>query len=394
MRLALLTPDWTPNGGIATYVRGVSAALAAAGHDVLVLHAEASNGTAPPGVQLGRMRGFSYRVSGPSAEAAVADALEQLFAFRPDVVHLHGVHNIPLERRILSEFAAVKTLHVYDFCPAGTRYHHLTDEPCRHGVGLACVARQAYLRCTLSKRPRIWWSQYANAAAMNVHNQSYSRIIVAAEYVRQEAVRAGYDADRVVVLPYFTAVPAAPPAPRPRHVLFVGRLVREKGLDLLFDALAAVPGEWTCTIVGDGPWNARIRRDAASRAFGARVTFAGWLDGQPLADAYAAASVVAVPSRWPEPFGIVGLEAMAYGRPAVAFRVGGIPEWLDDGVTGHAVEPGDTRAFSARLASLFDDPAAASEMGARGRTRVARAFSADAHLARLLPIYKDLRVGL
>ena len=165
MRLALLTPDWTPNGGVSTYVRGVSRALADTGHDVLVLHAEASNGDAPHGVTLGRMRGFSYQVSGPAAEAAVGDAMEQLFAFRPDVVHIHGMNNIPLERRILSEFAAIKTFHVFDFCPSGTKFHLLTDQPCTHQTSLACVARQGYLRCTLSRRPQIWWSQYRRTAA-------------------------------------------------------------------------------------------------------------------------------------------------------------------------------------------------------------------------------------
>lgn len=393
MRLSLLTPDWTPNGGISTYVRLVSAALAADGHLVQVLHGDASNGDAPAGVAVSRLRAFSRSVSGPSAEAAVGDAMEQLLAFRPDVVHLHGMNNIPLERRILGEFAAVKTFHVAEFCPSGTKFHHATDRACTFATGLACVPRQAYLRCTLSKRPQVWWSQYRRVAELNVHNHAFSRCIVASDFMKQEAVRTGYDPARVDVLPYFTTVPASVTRPRERHCLFVGRLVREKGIDVLLHALSRLAGDWTCTIVGDGPAAATIRALASTLGLDGRVTFAGWLNGAALAQQFDDASVLVVPSRWPEPFGIVGLEAMAHGRPVVASRVGGIAEWLDDGVTGVAVDAGDAGALAERLSWVLAHPDEAREMGRRGRARVERDFVARAHLTQLLPLYKDLRDG-
>ncbi len=393
MRLALLTPDWTPNGGIATYVRLVSAALADAGHSVLVLHGDASDGVAPPRVEISRMRSYSYAESGASAEACVSGAMDQLMAFRPDVVHVHGVNNIPLERRVLDEFPAIKTFHVYDFCPSGTKFHHATDQACTFSTSGACVPRQAYLRCTLSKRPGVWWSQYRRAERLNVHNQSFSRCIVASGYVKQEAVRTGYDPARVDVVPYFTVVPETVAAPRPGHILYTGRLVREKGVDLLFDALAQVPTDWTCTVVGDGIASRHVREQARARGLDGRVIFAGWLNGAALSAAFASASVIAVPSRWPEPFGIVGLEGMAHARPVVAFRVGGIPDWLEDGVTGSLVEPGDVRAFADRLSWLLQHPADAAAMGQRGRARVVRDFTARPHLEMLLPIYRKLHVA-
>jgi len=393
LRLALLTPDWTPNGGIATYVRSVSAALADAGHSVLVLHGDASDGVAPPGVEISRLRSYHHAASGPLAEACVPDAMEQLLAFRPDVVHAHGVNNIPLERSVLAEFATTKTFHVFDFCPSGTKYHHATDRACTFPTSAACVARQGYLRCSLSKRPGVWWSQYRRADRLNQHNQRIPRVIVASNYVKQEAVRTGYDAERVDVVPYFTATPEAVREPRPRHLLFVGRLIREKGIDLFFDALAQMTGEWTCTIVGEGIASAQVRAEARARGLEGRITFAGWLTGAALSAAFAETSIVAVPSRWPEPFGIVGIEAMAHGRPVVAFRVGGIPDWLDDGVTGWSVDPGDVRAFGGRISWLLEHPAEGAAMGQRGRERVQRDFSARTHLGRLVPIYRQLHAA-
>jgi len=98
--------------------------------------------------------------------------------------------------------------------------------------------------------------------------------------------------------------------------------------------------------------------------------------------------VVVVPSRWPEPFGIVGIEAMAHGRPVVAFGVGGIPEWLTDGVGGFVVPPADVATMAGRIVSVLANPAEAEAMALRGRARVLRDFSEEAHLAKLVPLYE------
>lgn len=392
MRLALLTPDWTPNGGVATHVRQVAAALVSAGHAVLAVHADAVDGSGPAGVTAMRVRGLSTP-SSREGRAAATIAMDALCTFRPDVVHLHGVNHIPFERRVLAEFPAIKTFHVYDFCPSGTRYHHAPDRACTFAPGLACVGRQAYLRCTLSRRPSIWWRHYRRTAALNVHNPSYRRWIVVSQYVKREAERSGYEPERLDVVPCFTELPAASPAPKRGHILVAGRLVREKGLDLLFAALARVPGDWRVTVVGDGPWAGRIRAQAARSPVASRIVFAGWLTGDALARAFDDASIVAVPSRWPEPFGIIGLEAMAHARPVVAFDVGGVSEWLDDGVSGWRVPAADVDAFADRLHWLLERPAEAAAMGVRGRMRVARDFTAAHHLARLLPIYRELAGG-
>ena len=378
MRVAFLTPDWNPNGGVATHVRLAAAALSDAGHQVHVLYRHASDGVSVPGVTIAQLD------RRPDA------AMDQLMAFQPDVAHLHFLNDIPIEERVLAEFPTIKTFHVFDYCPSGTKFHHALDRNCTFATSVACVPRQAYLRCTLSKRPSVWWRHYRQATAQNDHNRAFKRIIVASKYVRDEAIRTGYDPAQITVLPYFTALPSATRAPRANHVLFVGRLTREKGVDLLFDALERMPGEWTCTIVGDGMVGDRLRADAAARGLNDRVTFAGWLNGAALEAAFDEASVVAVPSRWPEPFGIVGIEAMAHRRPVVAFRVGGIPDWLDDGASGFAVAPLDTAAFADRLRWLLDHPSESAVMGEAGRARVERDFDSRAHLGQLVPLYQEL----
>jgi glycosyltransferase involved in cell wall biosynthesis len=97
------------------------------------------------------------------------------------------------------------------------------------------------------------------------------------------------------------------------------------------------------------------------------------------------ATVVAVPSLGPEPFGLVGLEAAAHGVPAVAFDVGGVAEWLHDGVNGRLVrKQGSATAFGRALAEVLGSPAVLSRLE-RGAVQVAAEMSVDAHLRRLEP---------
>jgi glycosyltransferase involved in cell wall biosynthesis len=105
------------------------------------------------------------------------------------------------------------------------------------------------------------------------------------------------------------------------------------------------------------------------------------------------ASVVALPSLWPEPFGLVGLEAGAVGVPAIAVDAGGVRQWLRDGVNGIAVrEPASARSFGDALASLLADRDALAAFRA-GAFRVAQEMTLEAHIDRLEPILRSARAS-
>jgi glycosyltransferase involved in cell wall biosynthesis len=113
----------------------------------------------------------------------------------------------------------------------------------------------------------------------------------------------------------------------------------------------------------------------------------GWLNQEKSSVYYHQASAVVIPSVWPEPFGMVGLEAMSYAKPVVAFHVGGIPEWLEDGVTGFLVPPGDVKGMAGKINLLLQNPKTAQEMGFRGREGVKEQFAADRYVAGLMETY-------
>jgi glycosyltransferase involved in cell wall biosynthesis len=141
--------------------------------------------------------------------------------------------------------------------------------------------------------------------------------------------------------------------------------------------------------VGTGNHLDACRALAETLDIAPRVTFTGWVPHDALEPYYARAAVCVVPSRWPEPFGMVGVEAMARGRPVVGFDVGGIPDWLDDGVTGILVPEADTAALGAGIAELLDDSERARALGRAAAERVGERFQPDQYLDRLMVILEE-----
>jgi glycosyltransferase involved in cell wall biosynthesis len=196
---------------------------------------------------------------------------------------------------------------------------------------------------------------------------------------------------RRMVVPYFPTMAPKPAtdADEGRRVVFAGRLVRPKGVDVLVRAARDVDAEFV--ICGDGRELEPMRSLAAELGVQERVRFRGWLDAEQLAEELANASIVVVPSVWPEPFGLVGIEGQAAGRPAVASSTGGIPDWLEDGVSGLCVPPGDSRRLAQALNELLADPQRRRAMGIAGKQAVAARFSAETHLRALLSGYRAAR---
>lgn len=392
LRIAQITKDWSPNGGVANYTRDLARALRGAGHEVTVVHADPAAPALGDGVREVLVGGFADHEPG-TARARADRVLDALATVAPDVVHVQGNNNFALEAGLRRRYATVKTLHTYDFCPTDAKFHFLTRRPCRHATSALCVPRMVYKRCLLSRRPSVILRRYRRVVEANANNAAYATLVVASAYVRQQALATGYPASQVRVLPYFTTPPAeAPGQPeRPGTILFCGRVVPEKGLALLLRALARLDGPWRLVVAGDGIASRGAKRLAAQLGLADRIVFHGWADRHALRALYAEATVVAVPSLWPEPFGIVGIEAMAHARPVVAFGVGGIPEWLEPGVTGFLVQPYDLDALADRLRACLESPELAGTLGARGRARVESEFSAPGHLERLMIVYDDVR---
>jgi glycosyltransferase involved in cell wall biosynthesis len=139
--------------------------------------------------------------------------------------------------------------------------------------------------------------------------------------------------------------------PKEKDIVFIGRLVSDKGVDVLLDALARLQKRAlspTCTIIGDGPEKEALEKQMEAAGLEQQVTFAGSLKGADLYREMARHRIMAVPSRWKEPFGVVALEGIAAGCAVVGSEAGGLPEAI--GPCGLTFPNGDTEALAEVLA--------------------------------------------
>ena len=192
-------------------------------------------------------------------------------------------------------------------------------------------------------------------------------------------------ADRVRVLHRGLEAPAdpLPPPVEPPTIVCLGRVVRDKGFDVALAAFARVRDDFPdarLVIAGDGPERAGLIAEAERLGLGGAVELPGWVVPELVPELLARASVVAMPSRWREAFGLVALQAALAARPVVASRVGGIPEIVANGLTGLLVEPDDPEALAAALSLLLADPPRAAALGRAGRERALERFDPDAYV--------------
>ncbi|NNF37913.1 MAG: glycosyltransferase [Gemmatimonadetes bacterium] len=156
----------------------------------------------------------------------------------------------------------------------------------------------------------------------------------------------------------------------------VARLVRQKGIDVLLEALARAETTpaWRLTIAGDGAERGALEEQAGRLGLADRVEFRGHVDD--VARFYAGLDLLVVPSRY-EGFGFVAVEGALAGLPVIASRVSSLPEVVADGTTGRLVPPEDPSALAAAIEAVAEDVDLAARYGQAGRERARRAFSAD-----------------
>jgi glycosyltransferase involved in cell wall biosynthesis len=162
----------------------------------------------------------------------------------------------------------------------------------------------------------------------------------------------------------------------PVRLLFVGRVVRQKGLDVLLDALSRLPdtASFELTIIGDGPLRAELAAQAARLGLDQRTHFVGWVGREDMPGALGRADVFVFPSR-DEGMPNAVLEAMAAGLPVAATRISGNEELVADGETGFLVPPDDPAGLAAVLTRLVGDRSLCRRLGAAGRDKVVREYS-------------------
>ena len=393
MRIAMISEHASPlaaiggvdAGGQNLHVAELSAALAAAGHQVCVYTRRDS----PDLPELVRSEaGFTvvHVPAGPERPLPKDALLPYMGEFghwladrwtngswAPDVVHAHFW---------MSGLAALTARSRYSV-PVVQTYH-----------ALGAVKRRYQGAQDTSPAQRISYERILGKQVDQVIAQCSDELaeLVALGVPRRSIrlVPSGVDATR-----FTPAGPSALPRGTGR-ILSVGRLVERKGyadlveaMRLLPDAEAVIVGGPPADQLDQDPVAEHLRALAADRGVADRLRLTGAVSREEMPQWYRSADLVACPA-WYEPFGLTPLEAMACGIPVVAYAVGGLVDTVVDSVTGYLVTPRDHRALAKTLRQLLADPVRRLEFGAAAVDRAAECYSWSRTAEQLIAVYQRL----
>jgi glycosyltransferase involved in cell wall biosynthesis len=319
-------------------------------------------------------------------EDVTSDALKQIVdRLGPDLIHVHNILHPGLLDVLTTARPSIITVHDHRFfCPGPGK---TTPEglKCEKPLGLSCAScfedEALFLRTLPLTRARLDTLS------------RFKAVVVSSQYMKRELIVAGVAEANINVIPPFVHglddVGDVIPAAFGRQILFAGRITWAKGIHDLLEAVSLADRRLRVMVAGAGPGGDLFQRHIHELKLADRVDWLGWVSRADLPALYRRARMVAMPARWQEPFGLAGLEAQTMARPVVAYDVGGISEWLDDGVSGILIPPGNSFALASALNVLFKDPRTATQLGFAGQDAVRSRFQKETAIGRLTDLYYE-----
>nr|MBF0221955.1 glycosyltransferase family 4 protein [Desulfobulbaceae bacterium] len=317
---------------------------------------------------------------------AVQKIEEMIIQEKPDIAHLHNIYHqltpsiIPVLKR--RGVKVVLTLHDYKLiCPSYIALDKNTLCTACNGTSfwntLTRHCQQSWGQELLLMLEGYWhrWRKSYNAVDLFISPSNFLAEMTARRIPSEKisVLPNGIDLDRFI--PHYDDK---------EYGLYFGGLSKEKGIETLLKAHKLLPLKYALNVVGTGPLAERLSAEFRE------VDFLGYKSGDELITLIKEAAFVVVPSEWFENCSMVVLEAMAYGKPVIGSRIGGIPEQIEDGISGFLVEMGNAGELAERMALLGNDKELRLQMGRAGREKLEREYSLAVHCKELLDIYSEV----
>lgn len=308
----------------------------------------------------------------------------------PDIAHIHNIYT-QLSPSILD------ALHDRRIPTIMTVHDHHLISPQYNIWAEGCgpdYSRIGLMRGTLSKfHKNSYAATFAQIAAFkyHYHRGSYRNrvnlFLTPSDYMRGKLVAGGFPEEKIRVVPY-GADPATVTArfDHDGYVLYFGRLSEEKGVETVIQVAKRLV-DVLFKIVGTGPQEAKLHALAHGSP---NIEFIGFQNGEALQELIRGATCVLVPSRVHENFPLSALEALAVGKPVIASRVGGVPEVVEDRVTGLLVPPLDLHAWVEAVMRLVYDEDLRIRLARAARLSVETTFHIHAHQTKVMKAYEDV----
>jgi glycosyltransferase involved in cell wall biosynthesis len=404
--LRIAIANWTRRrvGGIEAYLNGLIPQLSRFGHQLAFLSAEDIPASRDQ-IELS-----PQTPAWCASESGVQSSLERLIDWQPDLIFVHKINEPGYEASLLRIAPAVLFAHDYHgTCISGLKtFKNPVVKPCDRNFGWQCLLHYYPHHCggwspsTMVKLYRLQSNRFDLL-------RQYKAIVTLSDHLKGEYIKHGIDPERVFKLPTGrlearevafgdTENLCDGRADQSLRLLFVGRMDQLKGGRMLLDALPRVQKSLGrslhLTFAGEGPERSAWEKQARhlhTRCAGVKIEFTGWLEEKQLGAVWATADLLVVPSLWPEPFGMVGIEAGLQGVPVAAFAVGGITSWLSDGINGYLApaDPPTASGLAGAIIKCLRDPNVHAQLR-RGALERARDFNIDSHGAALNEIFESV----
>ncbi len=396
MRIAIVNWSRRLAGGAETYLNSIVPELCGRGHELAFLH-EVDTPTGRARIEFPDSTPH-WCIAAMGAEAAIA----ALRNWRPDLIYMHSSIRQDWISETVDTIPTVFFCHDYvGTCISGNKsFRNPIERPCERRFGAQCLLHYYPHRCG-GWSPVTMWSDYRKQSSRLDLLRRCGAVLTASEAMRREYLKHGFEPERVHLLPFY----ASPEEVRrrlpldddqPPRLLFAARMERLKGGAFLLRALPRAAEELGrplhVTFAGDGSCRSQWERQAAG--LNMPIEFTGWIGSAELRSRMAASDLLVIPSIWPEPFGLVGIEAGMKSLPAAAFAVGGIPDWLHAGVNGY-LAPGDPPTPSGLARAIVEclrDPIRHGRLR-EGAYETASRFTLEDHMKKLLAIFEKTLHG-
>lgn len=379
MRIIQLT-NWHRYGGGSDYIaQATTDLLRARGHYVLLMDHDSR---LMHGTFKGKAEAFLRGIYSPRARTEMRETLR---SFQPDVVHVHELYpfHSPWVLEDCARYGVPVVMTCHDFrltCPVATHLHkgRFCDR-CARGGAHWCAIKN----CRGNVFESLGFAARSTVANLFDLFRAHVALFIAPSYfLRDQLVKSGLPEERFVVIANTVSSVDSPVDPcKGAYIAYAGRIAPEKGVDTLLEAarqtglpLHIAGGELQTPI----PDTVRVL---------------GHLNAKELARFYRGARFVVVPSRWCEVFGLVAAEAMMHGLPVIAARSGALPELVEDGETGLVFEAGNAKDLAIKMTALWNSPMLCSSLGAEGRRKALKLYTADAYCDRLMNAYSSTAKG-
>ncbi|UUO17809.1 glycosyltransferase family 4 protein [Dolichospermum heterosporum] len=392
MKILLITDYATPTGGAEIQTIALRDGLRSRGHDARLFASSACPLNAQSQADYHCLGTTSrLRTLLQTANFWAFGKLKQILAeFQPDVVHVTIFLTqlspliLPLLKNIPSLYYAV---WYRSMCPIGTKILP-NGTACQVKMGMACYQNHCLpLRDWLPLMIQMkLWQRWSNA---------FNLFVAPSQAVKKYLIGAGINSVEIV----WNGTPIQrqrPPLSSPPTVVFAARLVKEKGAEVLLKAFALVVNqipEARLLLLGDGAERETLHQQIIDLDIATNVLMYGFMSRIEMEKLFSVAWVQVVPSLWPEPFGMVVIEAMMRGTAVIASAIGGLAEIVQNNQTGLLVPPGDSQALAAALLRILQNQELAEQMGQRGRQLAIDQYRQDKYVDNFLELYQILHAN-